>query len=173
VETERKFLVKDRSFVNEAFEKRTVKQGYICADPERSVRIRITDDKAFLTIKSASNERGWSRYEFETPLSTEDANELIKLCLPGIIEKTRHYIEYKGHTWEVDVFYGENEGLTVAEIELESEEESFELPAWIDREVSGDARYYNSALAKKPFLSWSCNLHTNVIESENRVFYRE
>jgi CYTH domain-containing protein len=154
MEIERKFLVKDNSFVDSAFKKKHIRQGYLCADKERTVRVRITDNEAFLTIKSASNERGWSRYEFETQIQDIDAEELIKLCLPGIIDKVRHYVEYKGHIWEVDVFSGENEGLTVAEIELESEDDAFELPAWIDREVSGETRYYNAMLSKKPFTKW-------------------
>ncbi|MDR2384573.1 MAG: CYTH domain-containing protein [Tannerella sp.] len=154
MEIERKFLVKDNSFMEAAFKKKHIRQGFICADRERSVRIRIAGNEAYLTIKNASDERGWSRYEFEIPLSSENAREMIKLCLPEIIEKVRHYVEYKGHTWEVDVFFGENEGLTVAEIELESENDTFELPAWIDREVSGDARYYNAVLSKNPYSKW-------------------
>lgn len=154
MEIERKFLVKNDSFVNQAYKKKNMRQGYLCSDKERSVRVRIADEEAFLTIKSATNGRGWSRYEFETPIQREDAEELMKLCLPGIIEKVRHYVKYAGHIWEVDVFYGENKGLTVAEIELESEDETFDFPAWIDREVSGDARYYNSMLARKPFTKW-------------------
>lgn len=154
MEIERKFLVKDHSFINEAFKKRRILQGYICSDAERSVRIRVYDDEAFLTIKSATNERGWSRYEFEQPVALKDAEELMKLCLPGQIDKVRHYVKVGGHIWEVDVFYGENEGLIVAEIELESEEETFELPLWAGQEVSGDAKYYNSMLTKNPFSAW-------------------
>ncbi|MDR2145974.1 MAG: CYTH domain-containing protein [Tannerella sp.] len=154
MEIERKFLVKDNSFMNRAFQKRHTVQGYLCADRKRSVRIRIADSEAFLTIKSGANERGWSRYEFERPVPLEDAKELMKLCLPGIIDKVRYYVEFESYTWEVDVFSGENEGLTVAEIELESEEETFALPEWVGAEVSGDTRYYNAALAKKPFSLW-------------------
>ena len=152
METERKFLVKNNAFVDEAFKKCHIIQGYICSDAERSVRVRIREDEAFLTIKSASNERGWSRYEFEQSISMEDAKELIKLCLPGMIDKVRHYVPVGGHTWEVDVFHAENEGLIIAEIELDSEEEAFELPAWIGQEVSGDPRYYNMMLAKQPYV---------------------
>ena len=153
-EIERKFLVKNNSFVDEAYEKRRIVQGYICADAGRSVRVRIRGNEGYLTIKSATNERGWSRYEFEKPISLEEAEELMKLCLPGLIDKVRHYVKAGNHVWEVDVFHGENEGLIVAEIELESEEESFELPSWVGQEVSGDAKYYNSMLAKRPFLEW-------------------
>ena len=154
MEIERKFLVKNNDFIEEAFWKRRIVQGYICSDAERSVRIRKYTNEAFLTIKSASDERGWSRYEFEQSIPMEDAEQLIRLCLPCIINKVRHYVRFKGHTWEVDVFHGENEGLIVAEIELESEEETFELPAWVGQEVSGDPKYYNAMLTKHPYSKW-------------------
>lgn len=154
MEIERKFLVRDLSFMDMAYQQRRIVQGYICSEAERSVRIRIREEEAFLTIKSASNERGWSRYEFETPVPLQEAEELIKLCLPGLIDKERYYVKSGEHTWEVDVFHGENEGLIVAEIELSSEEESFDLPSWIDREVSGDVRYYNAMLSKHPYSQW-------------------
>ena len=154
MEIERKFLVRDRSFVEEAFKKHRIVQGYICSEAERSVRIRIRDDEGFLTIKSATNERGWSRYEFEKAIPLKDAEELMELCLPGLIDKVRHYVKVGNHIWEVDIFRGDNEGLIMAEIELESEDEIFELPSWAGQEVSGDARYYNSMLAKHPFSKW-------------------
>ena len=154
MEIERKFLVKDNSFIGEAYKKSRIVQGYICADVERSVRVRIREDEAFLTIKSATNERGWSRYEFEKPVSVNDAKELMMLCLPGTIDKERHYVKAGNHIWEVDVFHGKNEGLVVAEIELESEDDVFELPDWVGQEVSGIAKYYNSILAKHPFIAW-------------------
>ena len=154
MEIERKFLVKDNSFVGEAYKKCRIVQGYICSDAGRTVRVRIRDDEGFLTIKSATNERGWSRYEFETPISVNDAEELMKLCLPGTIDKIRHYVKAGNHTWEVDVFHGENEGLIVAEIELESEDDVFELPLWVGQEVSGIAKYYNSMLVQLPFTKW-------------------
>lgn len=131
-----------------------IRQGYLCTDAERSVRVRICGDKGYLTVKSAADERGWSRYEFEQAITPEDAGELMKLCLPGRIDKVRHYVKVGGHTWEVDVFHGENEGLTVAEIELASEDETFELPAWVGREVSGAPEYYNSMLATHPYSTW-------------------
>jgi CYTH domain-containing protein len=154
MEIERKFLVKDNSFVDKAFKKSRIVQGYICSDASCSVRVRIHEDKGFLTIKSASNERGWSRYEFEQPIALADAEELMKLCLPEQIDKVRHYIKVGSHTWEVDVFFGENEGLIVAEIELTFEEEAFELPAWAGEEVSGNVNYYNATLSKHPYSSW-------------------
>ena len=151
MEIERKFLVKNNAFLEEAFRRRHIIQGYLCSEAALSVRIRICENEAFLTIKSASNERGWSRYEFEQSIPMTDAEELIRLCLPGLIDKDRHYVKYQGHIWEVDVFHGANEGLIVAEIELPSEDETFEIPEWVGEEVSGDARYYNSMLAKQPF----------------------
>ncbi|MDR1524734.1 MAG: CYTH domain-containing protein [Tannerella sp.] len=154
MEIERKFLVREDSFVDEAFDAKRMVQGYICADAERSVRVRICGEEGFLTIKSASNERGWSRYEFEKPVALNEAGELMKLCLPGLIDKVRYYVKAGRHTWEVDVFHGENEGLVVAEIELESEDEVFELPSWIGKEVSGDPRYYNAMLAVHPYSAW-------------------
>jgi len=153
MEIERKFLV-EGGFENDVFEQKRIVQGYICAEPERTVRVRIQGDKGFLTIKGASNEKGWSRYEFEQPISVADAEELLKLCLPGIIDKVRHLIRVGKHLWEVDVFHGDNEGLVVAEIELLSEDEAFEIPAWAGREVTGDAKYYNAMLSQKPFNQW-------------------
>lgn len=154
MEIERKFLVKDHSFIDEAYKKSRIIQGYICTDAERSVRVRKHDKEGFLTIKSATNERGWSRYEFEKPVSVIDAEELMRLCLPSTIDKERHYVKAGSHTWEVDVFHGENEGLVVAEIELESEDEVFEVPHWVGQEVSGIAKYYNSMLSTHPFTTW-------------------
>jgi len=107
-----------------------------------------------LTIKSATNEKGWSRYEFEQQITQADAEELLKLCLPGVIDKVRHWIRVGNHLWEVDVFQGVNEGLVVAEIELSSEEETVELPAWVGEEVTGDPKYYNAMLSQKPFSQW-------------------
>jgi CYTH domain-containing protein len=153
-EIERKFLVKG-DFAQDAVRQKRIIQGYICADMARTVRVRIQGDDAFLTIKSAPDGKGWSRYEFEKPISPTDAGELLKLCLPGVIDKVRHWIHVGNHLWEVDVFHGENEGLVVAEIELSSEDETFELPAWAGEEVSGDSKYYNASLSQKPFSQWN------------------
>ena len=152
-EIERKFLVKG-DFEQDIVDRKRIVQGYICAEEARTVRVRIQGDEGFLTIKSASNERGWSRYEFEQLVTLVDAEELLKLCLPGVIDKIRHWIQVGNHLWEVDVFYGKNEGLVVAEIELSSEEETFELPAWVGEEVTGDAKYYNAMLSQNPFSQW-------------------
>ncbi|MDR0348268.1 MAG: CYTH domain-containing protein [Tannerella sp.] len=153
LEIERKFLVKG-DFSRQTDASSRMVQGYICTGKDCTVRIRICGEKGFLTIKSAPNKRGWSRYEFEQPVPLADAEELLKLCLPGIIEKVRYRIHAGKHTWEVDVFHGENEGLVVAEIELESEDEVFELPEWAGREVTGDPKYYNAMLSKHPFSRW-------------------
>ena len=143
-EIERKFLVSGE-FKSLATSHSRIVQGYISSARGRTVRVRIRDDKGYLTIKGASNASGTSRYEWEKELPLEEAEELMKLCEPGIIGK---------HVFEVDEFYGENEGLVVAEIELESEEESFVKPDFIGKEVTGDVRYYNSQLMKKPYKTW-------------------
>jgi CYTH domain-containing protein len=161
METERKFLVSNQTFANEAFKTSRIVQGYLCADAARSVRVRICGEEAFLTIKGPTNERGWSRYEFEQSLSLTDAEELMKLCLPGTIDKVRHYVKAGDHIWEVDVFHGENEGLIVAEIELKSEEEVFEIPSWVAEEVSGDPKYYNMMLAGHPYTEWRTSGNDN------------
>lgn len=152
-EIERKFLVTG-DFKSEAFSQSRIVQGYISSARGRTVRVRIRDEKGYLTIKGASNESGTSRYEWEKEISLEEAEELMKLCEPGIIDKTRYLVRSGQHVFEVDEFYGENDGLIVAEIELGSEEESFAKPAFIGDEVTGDVRYYNSQLMKKPYKSW-------------------
>ena len=119
------------------------------------MRVRRAGEAAYLTIKSAPDERGWSRYEFEQRIPVDDALELLGMCVGNRIEKVRHLVpDGEGHTWEVDVFGGANAGLTVAEIELQDGNEPIALPAWVGREVTGDARYYNSALAIKPYGEW-------------------
>ena len=122
--------------------------------PERAVRVRIKGDKGFLTIKGIGNASGVSRYEWEKEISLEDATDLMKICEPGVIDKTRFLVEVGKHTYEVDEFYGKNEGLLVAEIELEIEDEVFEKPAWLGEEVTGDVRYYNVALMRNPYKNW-------------------
>ncbi|HIX27670.1 MAG TPA: CYTH domain-containing protein [Candidatus Barnesiella excrementigallinarum] len=154
LEIERKFKVKDLSYRQNAVECKYYKQGYISTDKARTIRIRIAGDSAFLTIKSTN--RGCTRQEFEYPIPLADAAEMLDtLCLPGIIEKKRYIYRYEGHTWEIDEFLGDNAGLVVAEIELKSESESFQLPPFIGSEVTGDPRYYNSSLSVKPYNTWS------------------
>ena len=153
MEIERKFLITGE-FKSYAYAYTRITQGYISSIPERTVRIRIADEKGFLTIKGASSESGLSRYEWEKELPLKEAQELIKLCEPGIIDKTRYYIKSGDHTFEVDEFYGENQGLVMAEVELKAENDVFIKPPFIGKEVTGDKRYYNSQLKKHPFTKW-------------------
>lgn len=152
-ETERKFLVTG-PYKSLAFNQLYIKQGYISSQPERSVRIRTKGDKGYITIKGESNASGISRFEWEKEIPVEEAEDLFQLCEPGIIEKIRYEIKVGKHIFEVDEFFGDNQGLTVAEIELNSETEVFIRPEWIGREVTGDTRYYNSNLLKSPFNKW-------------------
>ncbi len=154
LEIERKFLVKDDSYKRMAYHASRIAQGYICSSRGRTVRVRIRDDKGYLTIKGPSDQQGLGRYEWEKEIPLCEAQELMKLCEPGMIDKTRYLVRAGKHVFEVDEFYGENEGLTIAEVELESEDESYEKPDFVGDEVTGDVRYYNSFLMKKPFCSW-------------------
>ena len=152
-EIERKFLVIG-DFKSQAFEQSRIVQGYISSARGRTVRVRIRNGRGYLTIKGASNESGTSRYEWEKELSLHEAEELMKLCEPGVIDKTRYSVRSGEHIFEVDEFYGENEGLIVAEVELNAEDEAFVKPSFIGQEVTGDVRYYNSQLMKKPYTTW-------------------
>lgn len=154
IEIERKFLVKDDSFKMEAFAKNHIAQGYLNSHPERTVRVRIKGKKGFLTIKGASNDVGLSRFEWEKEIPEAEAKALLILCEKGIIDKTRFEVKQGHHVFEVDEFYGDNEGLIVAEIELKSETEAFEKPDWLGTEVTGDIRYYNAYLSNNPFKNW-------------------
>lgn len=152
-EIERKFLVTGE-FKTEAYAHSRIVQGYICSARGRTVRVRIRDGKGYLTIKGASNASGTSRYEWEKELPLGEAEDLLKLCEPGVIDKTRYLVRCGRHTFEVDEFYGENEGLVVAEVELASEDEAFDKPRFIGEEVTGDIRYYNSQLMRHPYTTW-------------------
>nr|WP_302830533.1 CYTH domain-containing protein [uncultured Bacteroides sp.] len=152
-EIERKFLVKGE-YKSQAYAQSRIVQGYISSARGRTVRIRIRDGKGYLTIKGASNASGTSRYEWEKEILLDEAEELMKLCEPGVIDKTRYLVRSGKHVFEVDEFYGENEGLVVAEVELASEDEAFEKPGFIGQEVTGDIRYYNSQLMLHPYKSW-------------------
>lgn len=153
-EIERKFLVKNDDFKKESFNDTKIVQGFLSTVPERTVRIRIKGDKGFITVKGIGNESGTSRYEWEREISVADATDLLKISEPGVIDKTRYNVKSGGHTFEVDEFYGENSGLTVAEVELSSEGEVFEKPSWLGEEVTGDVRFYNSMLMKNPYKNW-------------------
>lgn len=147
IEIERKFLVNSNEYKNKAHKSIKIAQGYLSKDPERTVRIRICDDRGFITIKGISSEDGLSRYEWEKEIPFKEAKELLSICLPTIIEKSRFEVYYKNILFEVDEFYGKHEGLIVAEVELESTQEKVELPDWIGKEVTGNKNYYNAVLS--------------------------
>lgn len=151
LEIERKFLVAGDDYKRLAHAKSRIRQGYICSSRGRTVRVRIRDARAYLTIKGPSTDNGLSRYEFEKEITLDEAEHLMQLCEAGLIDKTRYLVNYGGHTFEIDEFYGDNEGLVMAEVELKAASEAFEKPAFLGREVTGDARYYNSHLLKCPF----------------------
>ncbi|HPW67073.1 MAG TPA: CYTH domain-containing protein [Salinivirgaceae bacterium] len=152
-EIERKFLV-EGDFKKYAVKQTRITQGYLSSVPERTVRVRVKGDKGFITIKGIGNESGASRYEWEKEITVEEVNELLKICEPGVIDKTRYEVPLGNFVFEVDEFYGENQGLIVAEVELKSESDKFEKPQWLGKEVTGDAKYYNSMLMKKPYTKW-------------------
>ncbi len=152
-EIERKFLVTGE-YKSQAFAHSRIVQGYICSARGRTVRVRLRDGRGYLTIKGASDAAGMSRYEWEKEISREEAEELMKLCEEGVIDKMRYLVRSGSHVFEVDEFYGDNEGLVMAEVELASEDEPFDRPAFIGREVTGDVRYYNSQLMKHPYREW-------------------
>ena len=154
IEIERKFLVTGDEYKQESFKVIHITQGYLSSVPERSVRIRISGDKGYITIKGIGSDNGVSRFEWEKEISVEDARELMLLCEPGIIDKMRHLVKVGGYIFEVDEFLGDNEGLVIAEVELHDENAAFEHPAWLGREVTGEARYYNVMLMKYPYSLW-------------------
>ena len=153
LEIERKFLVTGE-YKSLAYAHSRIRQGYICSGGGRTVRVRIRGDKGYLTIKGPSNRAGMSRYEFETEIPVEDAQELMGLCEPGVVDKTRYLVQSGRHVFEVDEFYGDNEGLVMAEVELSDENEPFEKPDFIGKEVTGDRRYYNAHLRNYPYKLW-------------------
>jgi adenylate cyclase len=153
-EIERKFLVKGdfKPFVTKSTR---ITQGYLSSVPERTVRVRIKGDKGFLTIKGIGNASGASRFEWEKEIPVDEAKSLLEICEPGVIDKTRYLVpEENGLVFEVDEFYGDNDGLTVAEIELPSEDHPFTKPDWLGEEVTGDVKYFNSMLMKNPYKNW-------------------
>jgi len=155
IEIERKFLVKSKAFKDEAFKSTRITQGFLSTVKKRTVRVRLKGDLGFLTIKGASKNNGLSRFEWEKEIDKTEAESLLKLCKKVIIDKIRYEIKVNDHTFEVDEFFGDNEGLIVAEVELNTETEAFVKPHWLGEEVTGDNKYYNSQLSKKPFKSWN------------------
>ena len=152
VEIERKFLVTDDRWRDLA-PPVLYRQGYISTQPGQTVRVRVAGDRAFITLKGGS--QGIARSEFEYPIPIEDANEILAtLCTSPLIEKYRYRIDINGLIWEVDEFLGENQGLIIAEVELETDDQAIALPDWLGAEVSHDARYYNSNLVNHPFSRW-------------------
>ncbi|EAS20881.1 CYTH domain adenylate cyclase [Flavobacteria bacterium BBFL7] len=153
LEIERKFLVNNTDFLKEVKGKR-ITQGYLSTDPARTVRVRIKGTQGFITIKGQSTDSGLTRYEWEKEITIVEAEDLLELALPGVIDKTRYEVMVENHTWEVDVFHASNSGLILAEVELETEDETFSKPDWIAQEVTGDERYYNSYLCERSFGEW-------------------
>ena len=153
-EIERKFLVTNTDFISESNSNNRIVQGYLNSDPSRTVRVRIKGEQGFLTIKGKGNASGTTRFEWEKEIDVAEAESLLLLCEKGIIDKIRYEILVGKHTFEVDVFSGENQGLVMAEVELSEENDFFEKPKWLGNEVTGDKRYYNSYLSKNPFISW-------------------
>jgi len=155
IEIERKFLVNSDVFKDESFKNTRIIQGFLNTDENRTVRVRLKGNQGFLTVKGKSNESGLSRFEWEREISKTDAEALLELCEKGVIDKMRYEVKAKNHIFEVDEFFGDNEGLIVAEIELTDENETFIKPDWLGKEVTGNIRYYNSQLSKQPFNTWS------------------
>ena len=155
IEIERKFLVTSHAYKTDAFKSTRIVQGFLNTNPERTVRIRIKGSDGFLTVKGKSSENGLSRFEWEKEISKTDAEALLQFCEKGIIDKVRYEVKYGNHIFEVDEFFGENEGLIIAEVELNTENEVFEKPNWLGEEVTGQLKYYNSLLSKAPFNSWN------------------
>lgn len=155
IEIERKFLVKSDEFKEQADRKMLIVQAYLNTHPERTTRIRINDDEAFITIKGKSSEDGLSRFEWEKEIQVAEAKELLKICEPGKIEKYRYHVNLGKHVYEIDEFLDDNEGLILAEIELEKEDDEFEKPGWLGEEVTGNLDYYNSKLIENPYKNWN------------------
>ena len=154
IEIERKFLIVSDKYKELAYKNTRILQGFLNTHKERTVRVRITGEKAFITIKGISNSEGTTRFEWEKEISLKEAEQLIELCEPNLIEKIRYEIKVGNHIFEVDEFSAENKGLIVAEIELSEENESFDKPDWLGKEVTGDMRYYNSQLCIVPYKNW-------------------
>ena len=153
-EIERKFLVKNDDFIKQSTKKQVIKQGFLSTDKKRTVRVRIKDDKGFLTIKGISNDSGTTRMEWEKEIPLPEAEQLLKICKKPIIIKNRYLVPFNGNVFEVDVFKKKNKGLVLAEVELQSEDQIFKKPNWLGKEVTGNKRYYNSVLQKHPFKKW-------------------
>ena len=155
IEIERKFLVLSSDFKEEAYKKTRIIQGFLNTHKKRTVRVRLIDNEGVLTVKGLSSKNGLSRFEWEKAITKEDVLELFKLCEPVVIDKIRYLVKAGNHIFEVDEFLADNEGLIIAEIELKNENETFEKPLWLGKEVTGDIKYYNSQLSKQPYNTWN------------------
>ena len=155
IEIERKFLVTSEDFKIESFKQTRIIQGFLNTDSNRTVRVRLKGEKGFITVKGKSTDDGLKRFEWEKEISKTDAEALLNLCEVGVIDKTRYEVKLGKHIFEIDEFFGNNEGLIIAEVELEHESDSFELPDWLGKEVTGDIKYYNSQISKHPFKNWT------------------
>ncbi|MCB0399286.1 MAG: CYTH domain-containing protein [Winogradskyella sp.] len=154
VEIERKFLVTSNNFKKEAVKSFKIKQGFLNSHKARTVRVRLKNDKGYLTVKGKSSDDGLARFEWETEITKQEAEQLLALCEDGLIDKSRYEVNFGNHTFEIDEFFGCNKGLIIAEVELRSKNENFEKPYWLGKEVTGDVRYYNSQLSKQPYNTW-------------------
>jgi len=154
IEIERKFLVTSEDFKTESFKQTRIIQGFLNTNAERTVRVRLKGEQGFLTVKGKSTEDGLKRFEWEKEISKADAKALLAICEDGVIDKTRYEVKQGSHVFEVDEFSGNNEGLIIAEVELDHENEQFESPKWLGKEVTGDIKYYNSQLSQTPFKMW-------------------
>lgn len=153
-EIERKFRVKNTTFLQETTSKFKIVQGYLNSNPDRTVRIRLKENKAFITVKGKSNDAGTTRFEWEKEINYTEAEQLIQLCEDFIIEKIRYEVTYLNQLFEIDIFEGKNKGLIIAEIELESPHQKVVFPDWLGKEVTGDVRFYNAYLSKNPYTAW-------------------
>ncbi|MCP4883969.1 MAG: CYTH domain-containing protein [Flavobacteriales bacterium] len=153
-EIERKFLILNLEFKKEAFKKERIIQGFLSSVPERTVRIRLMADVGFITVKGIGNQSGTTRFEWEREITRQEAESLLEICEPGIIDKERYFVELGRHIFEIDEFSLDNDGLVIAEVELDNEYDLFEKPHWLGEEVTGQKKYYNSSLVKNPFRNW-------------------
>lgn len=155
IEIERKFLVTSNAFKDEAYKKTRLIQGFLNTHKERTVRVRLKEELGYITVKGQSSNDGLSRFEWEKEITKPEAESLLKLCEDGVIDKIRYEVKVGNHVFEVDEFYGDNEGLVMAEVELEKRTEDFNKPHWLGEEVTGQVKYYNSQLSKEPYCKWS------------------
>ena len=154
IEIERKFLVTSKAYRKEALKKTRITQGFLNTHKMRTVRVRVKGEQGFITVKGMSSQNGLSRFEWEKEITKQEAESLLKLCEPVVIDKLRYEVKVGNHIFEIDEFLAENDGLVLAEVELKHEAEVFEKPHWLGEEVTGNIKYYNSQLSRKPYKNW-------------------